>query len=95
MFGGFGLYRKGGFFGILHAGRLYFKTDDASRGDYLALGMKPFRPKAGQTLRNYYEVPVEVVEDAERLQAWALRASDRATPPRRGRSAGRRRDAGR
>ncbi|MEC4670992.1 MAG: TfoX/Sxy family protein [Nitrospirota bacterium] len=28
MFGGFGLYRQGVFFGILHKGRLYFKTND-------------------------------------------------------------------
>lgn len=95
MFGGFGLYHQDMFFGILHEGRLYFKTDDASRGDYLALGMKPFRPNASQTLRNYYEVPVEVVEDAERLQTWALRASDGATPRSRRRSAERRRGGSR
>ncbi len=34
MFGGIGLYRQGVFFGILHKGRLYFKTNDYTRPAY-------------------------------------------------------------
>lgn len=30
MFGGHGIYQREVFFGILHRGRLYFKTDDAT-----------------------------------------------------------------
>lgn len=71
MFGGFGLYCRGSFFGALHKGRLYFKTDEAGRTRYRERGMKPFRPNATQTLTSYYEVPVEVVEDPEQLRAWA------------------------
>ncbi|MDC4204965.1 MAG: TfoX/Sxy family protein [Candidatus Manganitrophus sp.] len=74
MFGGQGLYRDGHFFGILFKGRLYFKTDDASRSDYVEMGMKPFRPSAQQTLKTYYEVPVDVLEDPEQLKGWAERA---------------------
>jgi DNA transformation protein len=33
--------------------------------------MKPFRPNPKQTLKTYYEVPVEIVENAERLAQWA------------------------
>jgi DNA transformation protein len=33
--------------------------------------MKPFRPNAKQTLKTYYEVPVEVIEDGEQLNQWA------------------------
>jgi len=36
--------------------------------------MGPFRPSARQTLKSYYEVPVEVIEDADALAAWAKRA---------------------
>jgi DNA transformation protein len=75
MFGGYGLYLGASFFGILYGGRLYFKTDQASRGDYEALGMEPFRPRPRQTLSEYYEVPVEVVENAEQLFRWARRAA--------------------
>jgi len=57
MFGGFGLYHCDLFFGILHKGRLYFKTNDQTRPVYEKYGMKPFRPSAKQTLKNYYEIP--------------------------------------
>ncbi|MGH7207065.1 MAG: TfoX/Sxy family protein, partial [Nitrospiraceae bacterium] len=46
MFGGYGLYQGESFFGIIHKGRLYFKTDDRTRPPYVAKGMKPFRPNA-------------------------------------------------
>lgn len=75
MFGGFGLYKGPVFFGIIHKGRLYFKTDEASRADYRERGMQPFRPNRKQTLKSYYEVPVDVTEDAEQLAAWATRAA--------------------
>lgn len=74
MFGAHGLYCGGVFFAIIADGRLYFKTDAASRPDYEGRGMAPFRPNPRQTLKNYYEVPVEVLEDDEELAAWAERA---------------------
>jgi DNA transformation protein and related proteins len=33
--------------------------------------MKSFRPNPRQTLKSYYEVPVEIIEDDDRLGAWA------------------------
>lgn len=75
MFGGYGLYQNATFFGIIHRGRLYFKTDERTRTAYVARGMKPFRPNSKQTLKSYYEVPVEVIEDAEQLVTWATQAS--------------------
>jgi DNA transformation protein len=75
MFGGYGLYQGEVFFGIIHKGRLYFKTNETSRAAYRERGMKPFRPNPKQTLKTYYEVPVEVMEDAEQLSAWAARAA--------------------
>ncbi len=74
MFGGYGLYRGADFFGILHRGRLYFRTDDQSRADYLARGAGPFRPNARQTLASYYEVPDDVLDDPELLADWARAA---------------------
>ncbi len=88
MFGGYGLYRGETFFGIIHRGRLYFKTDDASRPAYVEAGMKPFRPNARQTLKSYYEVPVDVIEDEDRLLRWARPAI--ACRPARGGSSRRR-----
>lgn len=74
MFGGDGLYQGETFFGIIHNGRLYFKTDEVTLPAYRAKGMKPFRPNSKQTLKTYYEVPVGVIEDQEELTAWARQA---------------------
>ncbi len=77
MFGGYGLYRREAFFGIIHKGRLYFKTDETTRRNYGERGMKPFRPNGKQRLKTYYEVPVEVIEDQELLTSWAEQAIPR------------------
>jgi DNA transformation protein len=71
MFGGYGLYQDETFFGIIHRGRLYFKIDERTVGEYRKRKMKPFRPSAKQTLKSYYEVPVDIIEDADELGAWA------------------------
>ncbi|MEX0806401.1 MAG: TfoX/Sxy family protein [Candidatus Binatia bacterium] len=74
MFGGFGLYRDETFFGIVHKGRLYLKIDESTVGEYRRRKMKPFRPNAKQTLKSYYQVPVDIIEDADELAAWAVQA---------------------
>ena len=71
MFGGYGMYQGRKFFGIIYRSRLYFKTSQATRGRYEAAGMKPFKPSAKQTLKNYYEVPADVIENPDDLVAWA------------------------
>ena len=74
MFGGYGLYLGDKFFGILYKDRLYFKTTPATAGVYKKAGMKPFKPSAKMTLKNYYEVPVDVLEDRTELAGWAGKA---------------------
>lgn len=76
MFGGYGLYCGRVFFGIIHKGRLYFKTNAATAPRYREREMTPFRPNAKQTLNSYYEVPVDILEDAEELTIWAQQASN-------------------
>jgi len=71
MFGGYGLYQDETFFGIIHKGRLYFKIDASTIGEYRKRKMKPFRPNAKQTLKSYYEVPVDIIDDRDQLDAWA------------------------
>ncbi|TKS58598.1 MAG: hypothetical protein EWM72_02894 [Nitrospira sp.] len=74
MFGGYGLYHCSKFFGIIHKGRLYFKVTPKTISLYKGHGMKPFRPNAKQTLKSFYEMPPDILEDAERLVAWAQEA---------------------
>jgi DNA transformation protein and related proteins len=74
MFGGHGLYQEETFFGIIHKGKLFFKVDDVTVAVYRKHKMKPFRPNGKQTLKSYYQVPVEILEDVDRLRDWALQA---------------------
>ncbi len=75
MFGGYGLYHGARFFGIVFKGRVFFKTDRDTRSLYEERGMKPFQPGAKQTLKNYYEVPADVLEDTDELVDWAKKAA--------------------
>ena len=80
MFGAHGIYSGDKFFGILDAGRLFFKTDTASAADYTARGMEPFTYEMkGKTMTMaYHEVPPDVLENAPELTAWARRAIELA-----------------
>ena len=72
MFGGVGLYAGNLFFGLMDDDTLYLKVNDSNRRRFEERGMGPFRPygEAGETMQ-YYEVPAEVLEDAELLAVWA------------------------
>ena len=76
MFGGAGLYHDGVFFAIIADDVLYFKVDDSNRPDYKAVGTGPFRPFDGDAVMQYYEVPVDVLEDPDMLKEWAATAVD-------------------
>jgi DNA transformation protein len=75
MFGGVGLYCRGVFFGIIAGDVLYLKVNDTTRRDYERAGAKPFKPYADRagTMR-YYAVPLDVLEAAPELVAWAEKA---------------------
>jgi DNA transformation protein and related proteins len=77
MFGGHGLYGGAAFFGIIHKGCLYFKISETTAPRYREAGMKPFRPNAKQILKTFYEVPIDVIEDAEALTQWATDTVER------------------
>ena len=74
MFGGHGLYSGENFFGLIFHGVLYVKTSELSRKKYQDQGMQPFRPNPRMTLKNYYQVPEGVADDAQILQAWVQEA---------------------
>ena len=74
MFGGYGLYSGSVFFGIVYDGRLYFKTDEATRARYLEWESAPFQPNAKQTLKSYYEVPGDMIDSAGELSELAKEA---------------------
>jgi DNA transformation protein len=77
MFGGAGLYREGTMFGVLAEDVAYLKVDDSNREDFVRAGSAPFEPypdKIKTTIRTYYEIPAEVMEDPAVLAQWAQRS---------------------
>jgi DNA transformation protein len=80
MFGGAGFYLNGLFFGILYKEHLYFRVSLKTIGDYKKRTMKAFTPFEGRrgTSKNYYEVPVEILESPRDLVSWARKAAKAA-----------------
>ena len=75
MFGGVGLSAGEVFFGIVAFERLWFKVDESNRGDYLARGMKAFQQFPDRpTVMSYFEVPANLLDDAEELRLWTQRS---------------------
>jgi DNA transformation protein len=74
MFGGLGIYSDALFFALIDDDVLFFKVDDANRDDYVSRGMKAFMPFPGQPSLGYFQVPADVIEEAEELTRWARRS---------------------
>lgn len=71
MFGGVGVYAGDLFFALMDDDVLYFKVDASNRGRFEERGMGPVRPYGdGGEVMQYYEVPADVLEDAEALAPW-------------------------
>ena len=75
MFGGGGIYSGEVFFALIADDTLYFKVDDSNRPDFEARQMGPFQPYGpkGEVMQ-YYQVPDDLLEDAETLRPWAEKA---------------------
>jgi DNA transformation protein len=77
MFGGAGLYCDGFMFGLIADDVAYLKVDDSNRVDFVKAGSSAFNPypeKDKSVVMSYYEIPADVLEDAELLGEWAERA---------------------
>lgn len=74
MFSSYGLYADGVFFGIINNGHLYFKTNEVTSRKYRDREMAPFQPSSKQKLKNYLEVPEDIIEDSDELLTWAKEA---------------------
>jgi DNA transformation protein and related proteins len=85
MFGGVGLYSADRFFGLIDDDVLYLKVDDVNRPDFTARGCRPFRPfkDKPEYSMSYYEVPADVLEDADELARWARRSIAIEAGPRK------------
>src|SRR2546427_322790 len=90
MFGGVGIYTGDVFFALIADDTLYLKVDESNRPDFEARGMGPFRPYGeGGEVMQYYQVPADLLEDAESLRPWtekaiAVAGRKKVKRPRRG-----------
>ncbi|MCW2118057.1 TfoX/Sxy family protein [Flavobacterium sp. 7A] len=72
MFGCVGLYTDDLMFGIVSKEVLYFKVDESNKADYLAAGSEALKLfKNNSVVASFYEVPIEILEDANQVIAWA------------------------
>lgn len=73
MFGGWGLYHQGTFFALIAEDTLYFKSDEANRGEFDARCLAPFTfVKKGETIETHYRAaPEEALEDPAEMARWA------------------------
>ena len=86
MFGGVGIYSGGFFFALIAGDTLYLKVDDTNRADFEAAGTGPFRPFGDdRDVMQYYELPADLLEDADRLRPWVEKAIDVARRKRKNR----------
>ncbi|HEV7590455.1 MAG TPA: TfoX/Sxy family protein [Longimicrobium sp.] len=84
MFGGVGIYADGMIFGLMDDDTTYLKVDDGNRGAFEAAGMGPFSPYGdGQHVMQYYELPADLLDDADALRPWVAGALDAARAARR------------
>ena len=76
MFGGVGLYSGELFFGLIDDDTLFFKSDSTNSAEYIARKMPRFMPfpDRPEAVMAYYQVPADIIEDAESLVAWARKS---------------------
>ena len=84
MFGGVGIYGDGLFFAIIAGEQVYFKVDDSTRPDYERCGWQPFRPFDDDRVMQYYEIPLELLENPPRLRPWVEKAIETARAAKKG-----------
>jgi DNA transformation protein len=75
MFGGVALLYQGSAFAKLKHDKVWLKADDRNRSDFEQLGMKQYTyGKDNSRKLNFYETPVEVIEDRDKLKVWVKRS---------------------
>lgn len=96
MFSGAGFFRDGLMFALVARETLYLKADEASQGEFEALGLPPFTygTKDGtRTLLSYWRAPEACLDDRDEMTQWARKAfaaALRSRKPTRGAASRRR-----
>ncbi|HYS44945.1 MAG TPA: TfoX/Sxy family protein [Rhizomicrobium sp.] len=76
MFGGEGIYADGMIVAFVVNEKLYLKTGDINRADFLAEGCEAFSFLRGKKVMttSYYSVPDRLLDNPEEFSVWARKA---------------------
>ena len=87
MFGGFGIWKDGIFIAYIHEDQLYFKVDEEIKKEFEEMGSQPFiySPETETDPEKifYWSVPEEIMDDPEKVKAWALKSFEIAKKKRK------------
>lgn len=78
MFSGAGVFQGDLMFGLVADDTLYFKVDEATRGDFEAAGCRQFtyRARGRDNALGFWQVPDTLLDDSDELCRWARLAVD-------------------
>lgn len=71
MFGGVGIFQAGLMFAKIGGNTLRLKVDASNQQQYIDKGMKPYYSEKKKKGMPYWEVPPEILENAEAFTQWA------------------------
>ncbi len=85
MFGAEGIYAGEQIIGLVVDDRIYLKTTDSNRADFMAERCKPFTFRRGKEIRatSYYAVPDRLLDDPEEFAVWARKAEAAGLAPKK------------
>jgi DNA transformation protein len=75
MFGGLALLHQGSAFAKIKHDKVWLKVDESNLADFKEQGMKQYTyGKDNSRKLNFYETPIEVIEDRDKLKDWVKKS---------------------
>ena len=81
MFGGYGLSLDGISIGLIAEDRIYLRVDEVTQAEFARAGSGPFiypSKNGPMTMKSYWALPEDSVDDQERATRWGRLAADAA-----------------
>ena len=80
MFGGLALLYQGSAFAKIKHDKVWLKVDDSNLANFKRLGMSQYTyGKDNSRKLNFYETPIEIIEDRDKLKDWVQKSIEIAT----------------
>jgi DNA transformation protein len=75
MFGGLALLHQGSAFAKIKHDKVWLKVDESNLEDFKEQGMKQYTyGKDNSRKLNFYETPIEIIEDRDKLKDWVKKS---------------------